>query len=355
MKIKIRSFSDPSIGYTVDTSALTCSCQSFNTESWCKHLEIVGQYKPKKVTLSARPSYSQALSGVVKGIRIRNIEEAAYWLNYCWGFREKLPGSQFRTVRRLLIGSAEDGHSIAVMEKLAENFAALLTKDVELPRVMAELIRICKVPNWWHPGTGGHDYIHSGMVASRRVVYSTPPSDLDVCLSGLEQAVEKQDKVSAMSWVFLAGEFKGAGSALAHKLQEIALCEAHEPAKRLMANIHLRHSKALTNDNNFISQAAWLLSGGCSPVMSQIEPVTHAEVRHLMEKVQVIPPHVIPGWSCDGVHCVGNDTRYMGMWDRMYAVCRQYSRYQRVSPDDQWLEHEFYSLDGLSMEHTLNL
>jgi hypothetical protein len=39
----------------------------------------------------------------------------------------------------------------------------------------------------------------------------------------------------------------------------------------------------------------------------------------------------------------------MGMWDRMFAVCQQYNHYFRVSPDDAWLEDDFYSLDGLGV------
>ena len=88
------------------TSPSTCSCPAFKLDLWCKHLEALGQYRPKKVRLTEKPNYAQALSGVVKSIRIRNLPEAAYWLKYCWSFNDRLPGSQFRTVRRLLIGSA---------------------------------------------------------------------------------------------------------------------------------------------------------------------------------------------------------------------------------------------------------
>lgn len=49
------------------------------------------------------------------------------------------------------------------------------------------------------------------------------------------------------------------------------------------------------------------------------------------------------------MHCAGNDIRYAGMWDRMYAVCNQYNQYHRVIPYDPWLENEFYCLDGLEV------
>lgn len=347
MKIELRSFTNPSTYYQVDTAG-QCSCPAFHSDGWCKHLEAVGQYRPRRANLSARPSYSQALSAVVKAIRVRNIEVGGYWLKYCWSFNTKLAGAQFRTVRRLLIGSAEDGHSVAVMEAVSNNFASLLKKDVEFPQVLAEFVRICKVPNWWHPSSGGHDYIKSGMLAQRHMLYDKTPYPLEHCLTGISEAVEQQNRISSLQWMMQAeGAGKDVWITVAHLLHVIAKSRGHEPAQRLLKNIHIRHAKALSADNNFIGQAAWLLAGGSSPVVDRIEPVTHGEVRELLERVNATQPYVVPQWCCDGVHCTGNDTRYMGSWDRMYAVCRQYDHYQRVNPDDPWLEDQFYSLEGL--------
>jgi hypothetical protein len=349
LKISLRSFTDSATHYQIDLKARTCSCPAFSSEGWCKHLQALGKYKPRTVTLSARPSFSQALSGVVKAIRIRDVEEGAYWLQYCWGFREKLNGSQFRIVRRLLIGSAEDGHSIAVMEKVAENFASLLAKDVAFPRVVAELIRICSVPNWWHPRSGGHDYINAGLMASRQMLYDRDSYSPDQCLAHLASAIEERDKVSALFVMMKAYDTGLAvGLPLAQCLLEIAQNRNHIPVQRLIEKVYMRHARALTDDSNFIGIAAWMLAGGESPVADRIEPVLQGDVRQLMERVQSIAPHSIPEWCCDGVHCAGNDVRYMGMWDRMGAVCRQFDHYGRVSPDDLWLEDQFYPLDGLN-------
>lgn len=350
MKIQLESFSQPGVSYEVDKARGHCSCPAYETDGWCKHLEAVGSFKPRRVTLSARPSYSQALSAVVKCIRLRDIDEGAYWLNYCWGFREKLHGSQYRTVRRLLIGSAEDGHSIAVMEKVAENFTALLAKDVEFSKVLAELVRICKVPNWWHPSTAGHDYIHCGMLASRRTLYDTKIYTMGHCLSQMIKSIDDQDKVSSLFWMRKADEAgKGASLAIANRLLDLAETRNHEPAIRL-TRVHLLHPKSLHDDNNFIGQAVWLLAGGESPVIDQIEVVTQGEVRQLLDQVNSTPPYVIPEFCVDGIHCAGNDVRYVGMFHRMNAVCNQFNRYKRVTPADPWLEDEFYSLDGLAFK-----
>lgn len=384
MNLLLRSFanpdeSDPNAWYQIKlsdhinlepstTSPSTCSCPAFKSELWCKHLIALGQYRPKKVTLTAKPNFAQALSGVVKCIRIRNLEEAAYWLKYCWSFNDRLPGSQFRTVRRLLIGSSEDGHSISVMEEVSKNFPSLLNKGAAFKDVLAELIRICSIPNWWHPDTGGPQYIFDGMVASRQLLYAglekrtftleeysgnCLAESLQYCLEGLKKSIIKDDRVKSLYWVLRAMPFKGSGLAIANTLLEIAMNQGHEPARRLMKNIYLRHSKALVNDNNFLCQAAWLLSGGYSPVIDQIEPVTDKVVNTLLEHIEAMPIHAIPGWCCCSVHCIGNDVRYLGSWDRMNAVCCQYAHYDRVSPDDPWLESHFYELDGLVVKEFL--
>lgn len=89
MKVMLKSFTAPDIFYEVDKDALTCTCPAFNANRHCKHLEALGCYKMRKATLSPRPSFSQALSALVKSIRLREINEGAYWLSYCWNFRER--------------------------------------------------------------------------------------------------------------------------------------------------------------------------------------------------------------------------------------------------------------------------
>lgn len=271
--------------YKVDRNLNTCTCHNFISEGWCNHLKAVGCYPKKAVKLSGRPNFYQALSGLVKGIRLRNLDEAAYWLTYCWSFRQKLNGTQFRIVRRLLIGSVEDGHSIAVMEKLSDSYAKLLLKEADFSDIMAELIRICKIPNWWHPDTGGHDYIYSGMLATRKILYDPSSYSVDGCLSGLEKAIANQNKVDALRWVLQNQESASTISIIAHKLGELAVANGCQSARRLIQDIYLRHEKSLKKDNNFLCQAAWLLTGGNSSVTDVIETVTQTEVNTLINKI----------------------------------------------------------------------
>jgi hypothetical protein len=80
-----------------------------------------------------------------------------------------------------------------------------------------------------------------------------------------------------------------------------------------MQNVYLAHAKSLSTDSNFAGQAAWLLAGGTSLVIDQIEAVTRGEVLRLIEQVNDTQPYPPPEWCCDGVHCAGNDIRYAGM------------------------------------------
>ncbi len=237
------------------------------------------------------------------------------------------------------------------MERVSDAFVPLLAKDAQLVDVFALLIRICKLPNWWQPETGGHDYLYAGMLAQRRALYDHVIRKTPECLDGLEQAINNADQVAALFWTIKAHESGAkAGLHLGEKLLQIAMQRNHDPAMRLMKNVYLRHAKSLTSDTNFTGQAAWLLSGGTSPIIDQIEPVLLSEGQRLLDEVLAAPAHVIPGYMCDGIHCAGNDVRYAGMWDRMYAVCQQFNHYGRVDPDDEWREGAFYSLDGLLMQ-----
>jgi hypothetical protein len=60
-------------------------------------------------------------------------------------------------------------------------------------------------------------------------------------------------------------------------------------------------------------------------------------------------PKPIPRWCCDGLHCAGDDPRFAGMLPEMWAVCRAFQKYGRVSPDDEWLP-DFQCWDGLVIE-----
>jgi hypothetical protein len=190
--IRLKSF-DCDGWHIINLAERTCDCSEFQgTRVGCVHLDAMGVHRLTAFTASTYPTFSQALSALVKSLRLRRVDDAAYWLLYLIGFPE--PQHRFRTARRLLIGAAEDGHSIAVMEKVLGQFPSISKPKTELQNLVAEAVRICKVPNWWHPSTGGSDYIHSGLVALRRLSYLQGKKSLAALTAMLERGIGEKDK-----------------------------------------------------------------------------------------------------------------------------------------------------------------
>jgi hypothetical protein len=167
--LRLRSF-DGHDWYNISFDQKTCDCPNFNGRAnGCEHLTALGIHRLKPFTPSTHPTFSQALSALVKSIRLRRVEDAVYWLVYLDTFK----GAQYRlrTARRLLISSAEDGHSVAVMEQVGRKFWSLSKPQTDLIDLVAEAIRLCKLPNWWHPDSGGPEYIYQSLIGQRAWFY----------------------------------------------------------------------------------------------------------------------------------------------------------------------------------------
>jgi hypothetical protein len=65
----------------------------------------------------------------------------------------------------------------------------------------------------------------------------------------------------------------------------LAKRSSHDLAERL-THVHLRARSALSSDNNFLCQAAWMLAGGNSPVADVLHPVSSSEISELIEWVE---------------------------------------------------------------------
>jgi hypothetical protein len=347
--IRLKSFTGDQ-WYSISLDNRTCTCAKFlATNEICKHLNALGIYsKRRPFVAGTHPTFSQALSGMVKSIRLRRVEDAVYWLMYLDTFKDSQ--YRFRTARRILIGSAEDGHSISVMEHVVDSFRRISSVQASLEELVAEVVRICKVPNWWHTSTGGHDYIYSGMLGRRKLAYLSGTLTTESLLQFIKQGIDKKEKATALAGVMGLSEIRMGASKQAELVSALAKRNGHELAERL-TEVHLSARAALSSDNNFLCQGVWMLAGGTSPVADVLHPVTGAEVSELIEKAKARwkAPQPIPGWCCDGVHSAGKDVRFMGTWHHMNAVCRAFSHYGRVDPEDEWLP-EFQSYNGLIIQ-----
>lgn len=350
-KIRLKSFTGDS-WHTISFDKRECDCEEFQINGQCEHLNALGIYRLRPFTLTVRPTFSQALSALVKSIRIRRVDEAVYWLVYLDTFKEKQ--YRFRTARRLLIGSAEDGLSIPVMEMISDSFRTISKSEADLWYLVSEAIRICRLPNWWHPESGGPDYIYNSLIGERAWKYKELDHRLKTLEHEIARAIEHNDKAMALGAVAAYGSLSKTERVGTTRQAEFILRMAedrkHDLAVRL-CKVHLSLKTALAGDNNFISQAVWHLAGGKSPVAEKLELVTIGECNEVLEKARKAwkRPHRIPTWCLDGVHSAGNDTRFMGMLPEMYACCKAFEKYGRIDPADKW-RPEFFVWDGLIVE-----
>lgn len=348
-QIRMKSFAGDH-WQTISLNEKTCDCDQFHFNGRCDHLNALGIYPIKPFTPRTHPTYSQALSALVKSIRIRRVEEAVYWLLYLDTFKEK--EYRFRTARRLLIGSAEDGHSIPVMEEVVRNFRRTCRMETDLLHLVADAVRICKLPNWWDPHSGGPDYVYQSLIGERWWLYKKWDHRLPTVQNEIRWAIEERNRAMALGGVmaFTSLQERFGASAQAEFLLGLARIIGHELAARL-CGVHLSAKSALSGDNNFICQAAWMLAGGISPIAERIEPVTTEECSALLEmaKEKWRNPHPIPRWCADGVHSSGDDIRFAGILPHMMAVCRAFQFYGRIDPTDVWMP-QFQCYDGLVIE-----
>ena len=348
--VRLRSFSGDH-WYNISIEQKTCDCPNLATKvTGCEHLTALGIHRLKPFTPTTHPTFSQALSALVKSIRLRRVEDAVYWLVYLDTFK----GAQyrFRTARRLLIGSAEDGHSVAVMEEVGRKFWRLCKPQADLIDLVAEAIRIYKLPNWWHPDTGGPNYIYNSLVGHRAWLYEAWDHAASTLENQIGKAIAEKDGAMTIGAVMAFADVRPTFGATkqAEFLLQCAERTGHELAARL-CKVHLSAKSALSGDNNFLSQAAWIMAGGESPVAETILPVTTDECNELLDKAKErwLNPEPIPRWCVDGLHSAGDDPRFAGMLPQMWSVCRAFQHYGRVDPADEWLP-DFRCYDGLIIE-----
>ena len=361
--------------YDVDCVARTCTCAAFQfgkKAGYCKHLAALGVGKeggmeatvtrPRRKTPfvpSTRPTFSQALSALVKTIRLRRTEEAIYWLLYVDSFPdEKVKNGRFRLGRRIFVSCCEDGMSVAVMEAVTKMLWPMTKRTTPLVQLATEVVRICKVPNWWDPSTGGPDYMRHGYLGHLRYVVRSKERDREVLKQAIVDGIAAQDKAGAMGAIdAITGAWDQTNldfNLWSHRhtpmscgltadfLLAIARERKCELAERL-AGIHVKSKSALSDDSNFLYHAAWHMAGGECPVAQAIDTVDPHEVTALLEAAREKweHPEPIPRWCCDGVHSSGDDRRFAGLWPEMFAVCQARAFYGRLDPELEWMP-EFY-------------
>lgn len=345
-RIRLKSF-DTDCWFSIDIALKTCQCRHFMIYQRCEHLDALGVYRTKPFTPTTHPTFSQALSAFVKSIRLRRIDDAVYWLVHLDTFKDA--HFRFRTARRVLIASAEDGHSISTMEAVVREFRYTSKSTTELVRLVADAVLICRQPNWWHPASNGPEYIYESLLGYRLWLYKHWDHSAEALFRAIRAAIREQNAPIAIGGVLAFDQLpqKVGGSKQAEFLLAEAESLRNEQAARI-CRVHLAARSALSADNNFLCQATWLLAGGKAPIANEIDDVSLEECEELLAQAteRWQSPEPIPRWCCDGVHCAGDDPRFMGTYPAMWGVCKAYQHYGRVHPDDEWLPG-FRCFDGL--------
>lgn len=285
-------------------------------------------------------SIAQAMSALVKAVRLRHLNDAVYWYSHVWAL---FPQDDFRTNRRLLIISAEDNLCVPVMNTAATwYFGALKNKDRDhvYRGGVALLHMICATDNWWKD-PNGWDYISLWRQAER-LLKNTDVKDLDAVLAGT-MPIEGTLAPFVLHTLKCADKTFDRGL-YAQELVEEARKALNLPA-RMVAQIHASAGKLLSMDENFLGHAVYRLHRG---LLGQLDlPVLNndavkASVEQAFERLKT--PELPQPYSQDGIHCKGSDRRFAGMLPSMVSCINAYRHYGRLDPSDTWVE-DFYHVD----------
>jgi hypothetical protein len=196
------------------------------------------------------------------------------------------------------------------MELISDSFRMLCKLEADLWYLALEAIRICKLPAWWNPDSGGDDYIYASLVGQRQWWYKQWDHRLKTLEYEIANAIDRQDKAMALGGVMAYASLQRTERVGATKQAEFLLRLAEERKHDLairLCKIHLSHKSALSGDNNYLCMSAWMMAGGESPVAEKRELVTIGECNEVLERARTAwkKPHPIPRWCCDSIHCAG--------------------------------------------------
>lgn len=332
--ISVPSQTQEGVVYQVDVQNKTCTCPAFSkSKKPCKHMATVPGLGNTDITM---PDIRMALSAMIKAVRLRYTNLAAYWFYYMW---VRFPEERWRVCRRLVILAAEDNLSIPVQVSTASWLKYGARKEAPFRRALVELIRLTKTPNWWacEEGAGYMEAWNDAYKLSKKHPYQGV--NYSVLMQRLKEKALAGDTLDVFTihaeLISREGHNKKNYNT---DLLTIATEASNLPAMRML-RMMLGNLRALYGDDNYEGQVLWWLSGREFP--NQIDPpVSISEIegaesfinKHwAMEKK--LP---VPEWACDGVHTSGKDRRFGGILKSMVGCCRAFKHYGRLDPVDQW-------------------
>lgn len=291
---------------------------------------------------------SQAMSCLVKSVRIRRVDDAAYWYLHIAKF---FPLDNFRLFRRLLIISAEDCIDPETQRMAYEWYkVSLNSKDIELVHRLAIFLiqKICTKENWWQ-SKSGQKYIASWRVTESILKYSdTVGKGKDYYNSQeflilFSSIIDSNDTMKCLELHMSARNSGFNVPKYADFLIQESIKHKNLQA-RLTAQTHSSYGKMLGNfDDNWVGQSLWRLLGN---ELKSVEISKVSDTDDLIERLSIeleSSQRPAPSWGLDGIHCSGSDRRFAGLLYCMVACCNYFNRVGVLNPDAIFVDEDYSS------------
>lgn len=296
-------------------------------------------------------SIAQAMSALVKSVRLRHTEDAVYWyLHVAYSF----PGDYFRLYRRMFIIGAEDCIDAATQRQMYEWYKmAIISKDRTLVNKLAVhlIIKICSKEDWWQ-APSGQKYILGWRLTEK----AAKKADLvekayfssEECINEIVTIATSTSPRGVRTEKAMELHFHGCANGMNRKKYAQALVTAATTSKNLQARMtaqgHLSYAKELGNmDENWLGQALWRLLGWeLSAKEIQAAPDTNALFGKQLQEVYQAS-RIPPAWTQDGIHCSGKDRRFAGLLSSMVACCNVFNEHQSLDPGMEFKDNHYSS------------
>ncbi len=310
-------------------------------------------------------SIAQAMSALVKCIRLRKFDQSIYWAGHVFFC---FPNDRYRLLRRMVIIAAEDNNHLGIQEKMVQ-FLGKQSKKAQIdncfPAIAALIYLIHNRPNWWQD-PDGQLFIGHWALTDTVPTIDTSLEDLmeivnEAALANILLREGEQDFTHADVMVTVMRHYngylgtaakndqqKGAKLALANALYTHCTGSSHPyvNAGQIPASVHGSNAAALSGDENYLGQA--LYRACAMPLGDQHEDAMEIDGETINETVEAQltllanTPEKPPAWSQDGIHCKGDDKRFAGMLSSMLACINVFNKDQALELNE---ESEFEAAD----------
>jgi hypothetical protein len=249
-----------------------------------------------------------------------------------------------RITRRIFISSAEDSISPWLVGTVGDWFASSRRDD--LINAATEIVRICRVPNWWSCDDG-HAYIVNWVAAEERAA-SIKLDDSEALQHALQAALfDRNIGLSLAMFMKVVSRSDFLNVHLVHTLSPcVEQTQCFEAAR--LFDTWRRVAPILGRDSNVSGMLVYSLLGLPLACATPSEHLREEAVQLIARAREASSePTELPAWANDGIHVRAAgpiDRRFAGVLSNFLAMCNAYDLYGRLDPTDPW-PPELYPCD----------